>query len=120
MKWKTALLGFLAGIANGLFGSGGGTLVVPILESREELEAHQAHATAIFVILPLTFLSLFFYLKANDFDPGLWKNVLWVSGGGVIGGFLGAKVLKNIPGKTLHKIFGIFMLIAAVRMWTRS
>lgn len=120
MKWKTAILGFLSGIANGLFGSGGGTLVVPILEGNEELEAHQAHATAIFVILPLTLLSLFFYLRTNSFGSEQWKTALWVSGGGLAGGYFGAKVLKKIPGKYLHGIFGAFMLIAAVRMWTRS
>ena len=36
--------------------------------------------------------------------------------GGILGGFLGAKYLKKVPAKYLHKIFGAFMLLGAYRL----
>lgn len=45
--WKRALPGFVAGMVNGLFGGGGGLLLVPMLRHLSHLECHKAHATAI-------------------------------------------------------------------------
>lgn len=112
-KFKTALLGFFTGIANGLFGSGGGTIVVPGMEKILKMEAHKAHATAIAVILPLTILSMFVYMKSIESD---FKVILYVSIGGIIGGYLGSKFLNKLSGKALHKIFGLFMIAASIRM----
>ena len=55
-KWKKAAIGLVTGFANGLFGSGGGTIVVPAMERFLKVEEHKAHATAIAVILPLSLL----------------------------------------------------------------
>ena len=110
---KIGAIGIITGLCNGLFGSGGGTVVVPSMEMFLKVEEHKAHATAIAVILPLTLVSAFLYIR-NDYVN--W-NVTWqVSIGGVAGGYVGARLLKNIPSGILRKIFGIFMLIAAARM----
>ena len=97
-KCKRTAIGLVTGFANGLFGSGGGTIVVPAMERFLKVEEHKAHATAIAVILPLSLLSLGVYL---------WKAV---------GGFVGAKLLQRVSGVWLHRIFGAFMLAAAVRL----
>lgn len=110
---KKALIGVITGFANGLFGAGGGTLVVPAMEKFLDVETHKAHATAIAIILPLSILSTFIYGKGVDID---WKLVIYVSIGGVVGGYIGAKFLNKISSNSLHKIFGIFMIVAAVRM----
>ena len=112
-KWLYIPIGFAAGFANGLFGSGGGTIIIPALEKFLNIKAHKAHATAVAVILPLTVLSALIYIWGIDVD---WKTVLWVSAGGVIGGLTGAKLLNKLSSKWLHFIFAFFMLAAAVRM----
>ncbi len=109
----SAIIGFVTGFANGLFGSGGGTIVVPAMERFLKIEPHKAHATAIAIILPLSVLSMFIYLKNGDID---WLNVILVSAGGMVGGFVGAKLLNKVSDKWLHKIFGAFMIAAAVKM----
>lgn len=109
----SSVIGLITGFANGLFGSGGGTIVVPAMERFLKVEPHKAHATAIAIILPLSVLSAFIYLKGGSID---WKTVLYISAGGMVGGFIGAKMLNKIPTKWLHKIFGIFMIAAAVKM----
>ena len=106
-------VGLGVGFVNGLFGSGGGTVLVPALEKWLGLGAHKAHATAIAVILPLSLLSLGIYAFRTEF---LWKEAALLSLGGVVGGPVGARLLSRFSGVWLHRIFGAFMLAAAVRM----
>lgn len=105
--------GLVAGFFNGLFGSGGGTIIVPFLEEFLDQDEHTSHATAILIILGFTLVSLIFYGFGNALD---WRLALTVSAGGVVGGFIGAKLLKKLTGNAIRKIFGVFMLIAAARM----
>lgn len=106
--------GLISGFLNGLFGSGGGTVIVPFLEEFLDFDEHSSHASAILIILCFTLISLFFYGKNGNLDFSL---ALKVSAGGVIGGFLGAKLLKKLSGRVIRIIFGSFMIIAAVRMF---
>jgi len=110
---KYIIIGIITGIVNGLFGSGGGTIVVPALIILLCMEDHKAHATAIAIILPLTVVSAFFYIKGSFVDLPL---TLKVSLGGIIGGFIGAKLLNSVPEKALRIVFGSFMILAALRM----
>lgn len=115
-KWKKAAIGLVTGFANGLFGSGGGTIVVPAMERFLGVEEHKAHATAIAVILPLSLLSLAIYLWKSNLSA-VWQVAFWASLGGLGGGYVGAKLLKKVSGIWLHRIFGAFLLAAAVRMF---
>lgn len=112
---KLILSGAFAGICNGLFGSGGGTLAVPCLERFASLEEKKAHATAILVILPLSLVSFLTYSSKVNVD---FTSAAAVVSGGVVGSTLGAVFLKKFSGKLLRKIFGIFILAAAFRMVT--
>ncbi len=114
-KWKKWLIGIVTGFANGLFGSGGGTIVVPAMERFLQVEEHKAHATAIAIILSLSILSLAIYLWNTGLEQ-VWQIALWASAGGLAGGVVGAKLLSKVSGIWLHRIFGAFMLAAAVRM----
>lgn len=105
--------GITAGFFNGLFGSGGGTIIVPFLENFLNLNPQKSHATAICIISGFTVMSLFFYGFSGQLD---FRTALFVSIGGVVGGFLGARLLSRLSFSAIHKLFGIFMLIAAGRM----
>ncbi|WP_429083287.1 sulfite exporter TauE/SafE family protein [Brassicibacter mesophilus] len=110
---KILFIGFVTGIVNGLFGSGGGTIVVPAMIFLLGVEDHKAHATAISIILPLTIISTYIYFRHGILDL---RPALLVTIGGVLGSFIGAKLLNKIPCNILRKIFGVFMIIAAIRM----
>ena len=96
MKHGAKILGGAAvGAVNGLFGGGGGMIAVPILRAGGRGE-RAAHANAIAVVLPATFVSALIYL---------------------LHGFVcGAKLLKVTSGPVLEFIFSLFMLVAGLRM----
>ena len=112
-KLLYAIGGGVSGFLNGLFGSGGGTVIVPFLEIFLKLDPKKSHATAILIISGFTVVSLLFYGFSGRLDFSL---ALKVSSGGVIGGVIGAKVLSKLSFGAIHKIFGFFMIIAAARM----
>ena len=112
-KFVKASIGFAAGAANGLFGAGGGILLVPALQKYLKIEAHKSHATALAVIFPLSLLSILFYMRGGS-TP--WEIIIWVSAGGIAGGYIGAKMLNKVKTPWLHRIFGICMAAAAIRM----
>lgn len=112
-KIKFILLGLITGLVNGLFGSGGGTILVPGLFFILGVTEHKAHATAISVILPLALISTIVYMKNGII---VWDVTLKVIIGGVIGAFIGAKLLNRIPEKMLRKVFAVFMIVAAIRL----
>jgi len=108
-----AVIGLVTGIANGLFGSGGGTIAVPAMIHFLKAEEHKAHATAISVILPLTIVSSVFYIVRGYAD---WGLTLKVTAGGLVGGYIGARLLNKCPDKLLRRIFAVFMAAAGIKM----
>ena len=106
-------IGLITGALNGLFGSGGGTIVVPSLVFLLGVKDYKAHATAISVIFPLSIISTFIYFKNNIIKMDI---ALIIGFGGVLGSYLGAKFLKKIPTPMLRKSFGTLIIITALRM----
>jgi uncharacterized membrane protein YfcA len=110
---KIILIGLITGLCNGLFGAGGGMIAVPSMVHILQMDEHDAHATAVAVILPLVIISTYIYFRNGYIDL---SKTLPVAAGGVIGGATGALLLNIIPSKWLQRIFALFMLGAAVRM----
>lgn len=110
---KILIIGFLAGLCNGIFGSGGGTILVPAMVFLLGIQENKAHATAIAVILPLSIISSFFYITSNKIN---WNITYQVAIGSTIGGFIGSRILNKFSDGTLRKIFGFSMIAAAIRM----
>ncbi len=107
--------GIVTGFLNGLFGSGGGMIAVPILEY-SGLDAKVAHATSIAVILPLTAISAGYYLFSGAVEVG---DALPYLLGGLPGCLVGSKLLGKLSTTFITRMFGLLILFAAVRMWFR-
>lgn len=90
-------------------------IAVPLLK-RSNLSQNEAHASAIAVILPLTFISAAMYLFKGyvAFDDVLPFVIF-----GIIGSIFGALILKKISAKMLKRIFAVFMIYAGIRMILR-
>jgi len=110
---KNTLIGVFTGFVNGIFGSGGGTLLVPTLNNLLKVEEHKSHATALAIIIFLTGASSAIYISKGTYDIDLTVKVAI---GSIIGGFIGAKLLCKLTGKFLRISFGLIMIIAALRM----
>lgn len=113
-KIKMGVAGILAGFINGLLGSGGGVLIVLYLTIFARVGRKNSQATAIAVILPLAILSSVIYAKGGYVA---WSHLWKVSVGGVAGAILGAILLNKLNPKFLKKLFGVFLVIAGVRMF---
>ncbi len=111
-KFLKILIGIVAGIVNGLLGSGGGIVVVDGL-TRLGVEPKKAHATSVFCILPITIVSAFMYhsLGFLDITSGLYVGI-----GATIGGIIGGFLLKKVPTKLLNDLFTIIILISGLRL----
>ena len=110
-QFKILGIGLAAGLVNGLFGSGGGTLVVPALVFLLNVDDHKAHATAISIILPLSIVSVLIYYRHNIVKLNI---AFIVALGGMLGSFLGAKLLNKVPVNILRKIFGSLNFLSYV------
>lgn len=112
-KIYCVITGICTGIVNGLFGGGGGMLVVPLLIYLLKYPPKNAHATAILIILPMSILSGIIYASFGNVRP----DVLWAVGVGVIGGgIIGALLLSKFSSNVLIIIFSVVMAAAGVKM----
>ena len=112
-KILLVVTGIITGVCNGLFGGGGGMVVVPMLVILLKLVPKKAHATAILIILPISVISAIISVVNGYYDlsVGIPTGL-----GVVVGGILGALVLKKIDNRMLVKAFAFVMLVAGVKL----
>lgn len=111
---KRILIGISAGIISGLFAAGGGMIVVPALIHIFDLDDAKARATSVFAILPMVITSGIFYYRNNYID---WNIGIKCAIGGIVGGFIGAKLLKKLSSKILRILFIMFLIYTSVRLF---
>ena len=109
---KLISIGMGAGIISGLFASGGGLILVPALIYFLKMEDKKARGTAIARVLPMVLTSSIFYYQDNYIN---WKVAFFCAIGGIIGGIVGAKLLKKVPTKYVRIAFVIFLLYVSIR-----
>ena len=104
--------GFCAGAVNGLFGAGGGMVLVPLLSLLTPLEEHEIFGSSIVVILPVCVISII----ATAFTGPLgWRASLPYLAGSAAGGAAAGIWGRNIPAKWLHRSLGILILWGGIR-----
>lgn len=106
MKLKKILIGLLAGTICGLFGTGGGMLLVPSFVYLLKIDSKKSRATSLFCMLVMVMTSSIFYYRSNYID---WKTGLLCAIGGIAGGYIGAKILKKFPDYIFKIIFILFL-----------
>lgn len=110
---KKILVGILTGLISGLFTSGGGLLLIPLFVHLFNLSEKQARATTIFCILPMAVTTALFYQSHNYIN---WEIGILCAIGGVIGSFIGSKLLNILKPKYLKIIFAVFLLYAGIKI----
>ena len=109
---RYAITGGLAGIANGLFGSGGGLFLVPLFIKWCDMEEKRAFATSVAVIFPLSLVSLTVMLLRGGVDfSTAWPYLIGGAAGGLISGFC----FKKLSVTTLRRMFGALLIYGGIR-----
>ena len=108
-QWPARLAGGLAGLANGLFGGGGGMVFLPILSRCGRLDQRRLYATCVAVIFPVCLVSAGVYVLRGGVPLA---DALPYLLGGLAGGFLGGKLYGKVPTKWLKWLFAAFLFYA--------
>jgi uncharacterized membrane protein YfcA len=108
------IIGLLAGILSGLVGVGGGILMIPLLIIFLGLSQHQAQGTALFAMLPpIGILAAINYYKEGFVK---WEYAIVIAFTFIIGGYLGSKFSLSLPPQMVRRIFGVIMLLGAIKL----
>lgn len=107
------LSGLFIGFVNGFWGGGGGMICVPVLTSLLKLPEKKGHATTLLIMLPLSIASFVVYLFKGSIDLGLALNV---GVGFVVGGVLGALLLKNMGNVVLRIVFSLIIIAGGIKL----
>lgn len=107
-----AVAGLVAGIVTGLFGGGGGMVLVPLLTALTDLDDRNIFPASITIILPICLVSLAI-TALREAIP--WEAALPYLLGSAVGGVLAGKYGKRIPSIWLHRILGGMILWGGFR-----
>ncbi len=106
------IAGVCAGAVNGLFGAGGGMILVPLLTILTDLDEQEIFPASVSIILPMCFVSLAFsFYHGSIADFPIIPYLIGSAAGGILAGFL----QRKIPTIWLHRMLGIFILWGGIK-----
>lgn len=108
-----AALGLVAGFAGGLFGIGGGLVMVPVLVIWFGIGQHTAHGTSAVVIVAAATAAVGPFATAGEVD---WNTAAWILCGSLIGAYAGASLISRVSPLWLARAFVTLTVVASIRM----
>lgn len=108
------VVGILSGLLAGIFGVGGAIIVIPALVFILGFSQHDAQGTSLaFMLPPVGILATWNYWKEGHVN---WKIALILSLTFVVGSWLGSQFSINMSDKLLRRLFGVLMILVAIKM----
>lgn len=104
--------GICAGAVNGLFGAGGGMVLVPLLGLLTDLEDDAVFPASVSIILPICLVSLSITFRTSNMP---WDIALPYLIGSAAGGILAGLLGKKIPTNWLHRALGLLIICGGIR-----
>jgi hypothetical protein len=112
-----SLIGLASGVASGLFGVGGGIVMVPAmlyLLSPPIRDIKQAVGTSLIVIIPTALMGGFRHQASDNVH---WRVALWLIPGAVVGSWLGVwLVTHQLSNDSLKRLFGCLLVVVGARL----
>ncbi|HET6577400.1 MAG TPA: TSUP family transporter [Gemmatimonadales bacterium] len=111
-------IGLAAGVLSGLFGIGGGLLIVPALVFLAKFPVKLALGTSLgALLLPVGLLGAYTYWEHGHVHV---RASLLIAVGLTGGALVGARVAQAVPGVTLQRMFALFMVAMAIQLWFQT
>ncbi len=111
-------LGVSAGILSGLFGIGGGIILVPVLVYIFGFSQQQASGTSLVaLLLPVGMLGVYQYVKSGFINAEQIRTGLWIALGMLGGAYLGARLAGVLDVVMLRRGFAILLAFSAIKIW---
>ncbi len=109
-------IGLLAGILSGLFGIGGGVVIVPALMILAKFPAVKATGTSLgALMLPVgAFIGALTYYRNDNLDV---RASVLIALGMIAGAFLGSQLVQHLSDVQLRRAFAVFLVIVSVKVW---
>jgi uncharacterized membrane protein YfcA len=101
--------GVAGGILSGLFGIGGGTVLIPIFGLLLAFDQHKAQGTSLVALIPPTGLLAVVAYAKNGYVS--WLTGVLLIPGLFVGGIIGAKIAKSMEPRRMRQVFAILMFI---------
>ena len=111
--WRFVVVGAIGGLLSGMFGVGGGIVMVPLLILLAGMDQRRASATSLAAIVPTAIAGSVTYFANGQVD--LVAAAL-VAIGGIVGGWLGARLLARLPLEWLRWLFIALLVVVAIRL----
>lgn len=106
------LIGIIAGVMSGLFGIGGGLIIVPVLSTILKFEHRISIGTSLgALLLPVGLPGVILYYKAGEFS---FTAAIPVALGLLFGAFFGANIAIRISSTVVRRLYGFFLLIVGI------
>jgi uncharacterized protein len=100
------------GVCSGLFGVGGGVLLVPLLVLLFAYDQHTAQGTSLIALVPPVGLLAFMnYSRAHEVS---WTVGLLIMPGVFIGGLLGSRLAQKLSPRRMRRVFALFLAVLGV------
>ncbi|MCJ7423204.1 sulfite exporter TauE/SafE family protein [Candidatus Bathyarchaeota archaeon] len=120
-NWNKLLLGlalgFFGGVASGLLGVGGGTILVPIMCYALDFPIHFSIPTSMFIMIFTSITGVTGHLQQGNVNP---QFALYLGLGSVLGAQVGAYASKKLSGRNLHLVFAAMLIVASINMMLKS
>ncbi len=111
-------IGLVAGVLSGLFGIGGGILIIPSLIFFANFHTKLALGTSLgAMLLPVGVLGAYAYYQQGNVNI---KASMLIGLGLFFGAYAGARLAQTVSGPTLQRLFAIFIVLMAIRLWVEA
>lgn len=111
-------IGLAAGVLAGMFGIGGGIVIGPALILLAKFQPQMATGTSLgALLLPVGALGAWEYYRRGHLHIAA---SLWIALGLFLGAWVGARIAQSLSGPQLQKAFAVFLVIMAIRVWTKA
>lgn len=110
---QTVLVGLAAGFLSGLFGVGGGILIVPALVFVLAMSQRLAHGTSLAAVLPIAISGVIGYALEDSID---WPVAGALTAGAIAGAVIGTNALQRLSAAALARVFAVVLVVSAARL----